>query len=339
MITMALNKSSKRFKGKEDLIAKVIHEIGFPNQVRKKLGDSYGAVLDAYINKASMDEDSGISNAVFAAYKTRNKKLISDLGERVLKEDPSTAYLAGRKGNNINLRKMAEEALLQKGNPIEAYNAAEDYEKGFDPEFLARIIDMAIEKKPDDAFRILNWHMKKDRDVTKTLVLRIAKEFLSINPENSYFASKISENEYLLTKSRKAWAKKNPLEAFRYGENGGTDIDLAKLAIENSTKGITGRNLYGFIIDNFPNREDLMQKARVQYVKEDPRGAYLTGKFNDKKKDEKLINLALSNPKFPIYEFICDFKAPKDKILFKRAALDLSKKTGLSSEDIQELYK
>jgi len=299
----------------ESQIARAIHIIGFPSHhypLEKRLGNSYekvsyDGVLNEYIAQAQKiktypgERDTEISNAIYDAEITKDKQLISDLGEKVLKKYPQIAYRAAKSAGNEDLEIRAENLLLRK-NLNKAYEAVTTISyKIIDKDFLCRIFDEAIKRDLECALLIVgrhqyeeNWSFRLDN---------INRNFLSTQPNMVYHLAKRAGNHKLLTTARQSWINKDHVKAFKYGTNGMEDEELARLAILHSSEGIESKDLYHFVVSYMPERQDLLEEARQHYASEDPDGAFLTGTWPsedkiDEFKDKKLIDIALSNPNF-----------------------------------------
>jgi hypothetical protein len=322
------------YAGQEAQVAKALHIVGFPSRVREKLGDSYEAVLNAYIDQTDR-QHSGLSNAVFAAESSGDNQLISDLGERVLSEDPRTAYRAGKKSGDDDLRARAEVGLL-KGSLREAYGAAVDHE-GYDDDFLDRLFEKAVTDEPDEAVTVARWHKEKDGGVR---LYGLAEKLLPTNHRTAYHISKEAGNEKVVTAARKAWVSEDHFNAFEYGTNGASDIELAKLAVEHSTDGIKGYNLFRFVSRHMPDRTDLLDEARQSFASEDPSSAYFWGTDErDGRADEQLASLALANEGLPIRSLINAARDTGRDELWDRAGTVLSEQSGLPSDSVKELFR
>jgi hypothetical protein len=323
------------YAGQEAEVAKAIHVVGFPPQARERLGDSYEAVLDAYVAQADR-RMSGLSNAVFAAESTEDGQLISDLGERVLREDPSSAYRAGKRSGNDDLRSRAEDALL-KGSVREAYSAANDRVTGYDEAFLDRIFDAAIENDPEGAVLVAGWHKDKDEGAR---LYGLAEKLLPTQPVMAYHVAKQTENDDVLTTARQAWATTDYLGAFGYATNGMADVELAKLAVEHSTEGIRGRDLFSFVRNHMFEREDLLDEARKRYASEDLSGAYLEGSDDqDERGDDQLAQLGLASPEMPVWSLIHAARNSGGDDLWDRVASTLSEQSGLPEDSVKSLFR
>ena len=320
------------YVGKEKEVAKAIDLAGFPPHARKRLGKAYPAVLDALVELYRNDHGNNFYALVYDAERTKDDRLLSDLGARLLPYGPMAAYKLGKKADNSELTLQAEEAMLG-GNLRQAHSDVQE-----DKELSERIFDRAIELHDIEAAVDIAY---QNRDYTRRRLRKIGFRLLQLAPAQAYRVVKDivsdphSDHDYfsgLLTKARQQFAQKNPLEAFTYQHE---DPELAKLAVDVSIEGIKSYAFYDFVKKRMPKRDDLLKEARIRYAQTKPDLACHVGSTE---RDLELVNLAIQSGKVePGTLLYARRKLGKPKLL-EKAAPKISELSGLSTKEAKALF-